>query len=169
MNGAYKRRTILKAGLAIGALQVASPFLRRAIAQAPVTLRMHTHVPPVAASYKNLGPPGPGRREAASGGKLKIQLFGANQLGGKAADVYGQVADGVVDIGWTLPATCPVNSRRSTVFELPFIGDKADLRLAGGLGILPASRLKEKSSATRTRWCCTSGGSFVLHMKGTRR
>jgi hypothetical protein len=50
MNAACKRRTLLKGGLAIGALQVASPFLGKAVGQEPVTLRMHTHVPPVSGS-----------------------------------------------------------------------------------------------------------------------
>ncbi len=30
-------------------------------------------------------------------------MFGAMQLGGKAPDIYDQVKNGVVDMGWTLP------------------------------------------------------------------
>jgi len=121
---AYRRRTVLKGGLAIGALQLASPFLGKAHAQDPVTLRMHTHVPPVSGSYKNLLW-WTKKVEKDSGGKLKIELFGSMQLGGKAPDIYGQVRDGVVDLGWTLPGYNAGLFPATSVFELPFIGAPA--------------------------------------------
>lgn len=97
-----------------------------AAAQKTQTLRMHTFVPPVAGSYKNLD----GWRknvEKASNGALKIQLFGSMQLGGKPADLYDQVKNGVVDIGWVLPGYKAGLFPRIGVFELPFIGDRASI------------------------------------------
>lgn len=91
-----------------------------------VTLRMHTHVPSVAQSFKNLEW-WARQVEKSSGGKLKIQLFGSMQLGGKAPDVYDQVKNGVVDIGWTLPGYKAGLFSSVTVFELPFIGATADI------------------------------------------
>jgi TRAP-type C4-dicarboxylate transport system substrate-binding protein len=126
MNAACKRRTLLKGGLAIGALQVVSPFLGKAVGQEPVTLRMHTHVPPVSGSYKNLLW-WTKKVENDSGGKLKIELFGSMQLGGKAPDVYDQVKNGVVDLGWTLPGYNAGLFPATSVFELPFIGAPAHI------------------------------------------
>jgi TRAP-type C4-dicarboxylate transport system substrate-binding protein len=126
INTACKRRTILKGGLAVGALQVASPFLGKAFGQEPVTLRMQTQVPPVSGSYKNLLW-WTKKVEKDSGGKLKIELFGSMQLGGKAADVYDQVKNGVIDLGWTLPGYNAGLFPATSVFELPFIGAPAHI------------------------------------------
>lgn len=95
-------------------------------ASAQETLRMHTFVPPVAGSYKNLDW-WRQKVEKDSGGKLKIQLFGSMQLGGKAEDLYDQTRNGVVDIGWVLPGYKASLFPRLSVFELPFIGDTAEI------------------------------------------
>ena len=91
-----------------------------------VTLRMHTFVPPVAGSYKNLDW-WRKKVEKDSGGALKIQLFGSMQLGGKPSDLYSQTKNGVVDIGWVLPGYTAGLFPRLEVFELPFIGDRASI------------------------------------------
>jgi TRAP-type transport system periplasmic protein len=90
------------------------------------TLRMHTFVPPVSGSYKILDW---WRKKVMteSNGALKIQLFGSMQLGGKAGDLYNQTKNGVVDIGWVLPGYTAGLFPRLGVFELPFIGDEADI------------------------------------------
>jgi TRAP-type C4-dicarboxylate transport system substrate-binding protein len=121
---AFGRRRILKGGLAMGALQVASPFIGRAFAQAAVTLRLHTHVPPVSGSYKSLQWWSKSV-EKDSGGKLKIEQYGSMQLGGKAPDIYDQVKNGVVDLGWTLPGYKAGLFPITSAFELPFIGAPA--------------------------------------------
>lgn len=126
LNTVYRRRTILKGGLAIGAMQVASPFLGKAKAQEAVTLRMHTHVPPVSGSFKNLKW-WTDKVTKESDGKIKIQLFGSMQLGGKPPDVFDQVKGGVVDIGWTLPGYKAGIFPVTSVFELPFIGAPAHI------------------------------------------
>ncbi len=90
------------------------------------SLRMHTFVPPVAGSYKNLNW-WRQKVEKDSNGALKIQLFGSMQLGGKPADLYSQTKNGVVDIGWVLPGYTAGLFPRLEVFELPFIGDDASI------------------------------------------
>lgn len=91
-----------------------------------VTLRFHTHVPPVAGSFKNLAWWAQ-KVEKESNGKLKIQMFGSNSLGGKAEDIYDQVKNGVVDIGWTLPGYKAELFPATSAFELPFIGAEASI------------------------------------------
>ncbi len=109
----------LAAAAAIAAWIGAAP----ARAAEPVHLRLHTHVPPVSSSFKNLKW-WAGQVEKASHGTVKITAFGSNQLGGKAADIYDQVAQGLVDIGWTIPGYLPGRFPRAAVFELPFMGGK---------------------------------------------
>lgn len=111
----------------VSVLAVATALLTAGPARSQqVSLRMHTHVPPVAASFKNLKA-WTEKVEKESGGKLKITLFGSNQLGGKAEDIYDQVKNGVVDIGWTLPGYKAALFPATGVFELPFIGGQASV------------------------------------------
>ncbi len=158
----YGRRAILKGGLAVGALQIASPFVGQVGAQDAVTLRMHTHVPPVSGSFKNLKWWAE-KVEKDSNGKLKVQLFGSMQLGGKPPDVYDQVKNGVVDIGWTLPGYKAGLFPVMSAFELPFIGAPAHI-------VSPAIDAFMKKHGNK-EWSAVhpivfhSAGLSLLHMK----
>ena len=92
----------------------------------PIALRLHTHVPPASGSYKNLQSWAQ-KIEKESDGRLLIRIFGSNQLGGKAEDIYDQVRSGTVDIGWTLPGYKGGLFPTTSVFELPFIGAEASI------------------------------------------
>jgi TRAP-type C4-dicarboxylate transport system substrate-binding protein len=86
-----------------------------------VTLRVHTFMPPVANPYKHFLTPWAQKVEKDSKGRIKVQLYPAMQLGGKAPQLLQQVRDGVVDIVWTLPGFTPGVMVESEVFELPFV------------------------------------------------
>jgi TRAP-type C4-dicarboxylate transport system substrate-binding protein len=124
----HHHRTIAAtSGLAAGASVLALGLVLLASVPAAaqtVTLRWHTHVPPVASSYKILKE-WIDKVEKDSKGRLKIQMFGAMQLGGKAQDIFDQVKNGVVDMGWTLPGYKAGLFPAADVFELPFIGGRA--------------------------------------------
>lgn len=110
-------------GFATGALALALSTAIMGAAPASsevITLRMHTFVPPVSSSYKSLRA-WADNVEKESKGQLKIQLFGAMQLGGKAPDLYDQVKNGVVDIAWMLPGYKGGLFPAISVFELPFM------------------------------------------------
>jgi TRAP-type transport system periplasmic protein len=162
VNTDHRRRTMLKGALAVGALQVASPLVGKAFGQGPTTLRMHTHVPPVSGSYKNLLW-WTEKVEKDAGGKLKIELYGSMQLGGKAPDIYDQVKDGVVDLGWTLPGYKAGLFPITSVFELPFIGAPAHV-------VSPAIDAFLRKYG-KTEWGAVhpivfhSAGVSVIHMK----
>jgi len=115
MTGAIVGAAVIAAGAAIGSTPSRA---------AEVTLRFHSHVPPVSSSFKTLKA-WADKVEKDSGGRIKIQMFGAMQLGGKASDVYDQVKNGVVDIGWTLPGYKAGIFPATSVFELPFIAGSA--------------------------------------------
>jgi len=86
-----------------------------------VTLRLHTFMPPVANPMKHFLKPWADKIAKDSKGRMKVQIYPAMQLGGKAPQLLQQVRDGVVDIVWTLPGFTPGVMVESEVFELPFI------------------------------------------------
>jgi len=86
-----------------------------------VTLRVHTFMPPVANPYRHFLVPWADKVGKDSKGRIKVQLYPAMQLGGKAPQLLQQVRDGVVDIVWTLPGFTPGVMVKDEVFELPFV------------------------------------------------
>ena len=64
--------------------------------------------------------------ERESGGRIKVQLFHAMQLGGTPPQLFDQAKDGVVDLTWTVLGytpgrfnksehCCPVKSRTNSI------------------------------------------------------
>jgi TRAP-type transport system periplasmic protein len=118
-----RRKLMLGAGAALSAPAV----ITSARAQAPVvTLKLHHFLPPVANGHAKMLAPWAKQIETESQGKIKIDIYPSMQLGGTPPQVYDQVRDGVVDIGWTLPGSTPGRFPTTEVFELPFVcGEKA--------------------------------------------
>jgi len=85
------------------------------------TLRVHQMLPPQATIPAEAITPWAKRIEAASNGRIKIELYPAMQLGGAPAQLYDQAKDGVVDIIWTVLGYTPGRFPKSEVFELPFM------------------------------------------------
>ncbi|MDA0651730.1 MAG: TRAP transporter substrate-binding protein [Proteobacteria bacterium] len=152
-------RCIVAAASVLGLLLCALPAPTAQAQQ--LTLRFHTHVPPVAGSYKALV--GWAKKvEAESGGTLKIQMFGSMQLGGKAPDIYDQIRNGVVDLGFTLPGYKAGLFPAITVFELPFIGGRA---LVAAPAVDAFARKYGKEWRDVHPILVWSAGTSVLHMK----
>jgi TRAP-type transport system periplasmic protein len=86
-----------------------------------VTLRLHTFLPPVANPVKHFMVPWAEKVGKESKGRIKVQIYPAMQLGGKAPQLLSQVRDGVVDIVWTLPGFTPGVMPKLEIFELPFL------------------------------------------------
>ena len=59
--------------------------------------------------------------EKESGGRIKIEIYPAMQLGGKPPALFDQIRDGVIDGGWAIPAYTPGRFPGSEAFELPFM------------------------------------------------
>ena len=126
------RRTLVAAG---ASLLAAPAFIRGASAQAQFTFRLHHFLPPVSNGHAKMLAPWAKKVEAASGGRIAIQIFPSMQLGGTPPQLYDQARDGVVDMVWTLPGSTPGRFPLSEMFELPFIG--------GRLGITNAQASQE--------------------------
>jgi TRAP-type C4-dicarboxylate transport system substrate-binding protein len=107
------RRGVLLAA-AIGALGLAGPA-----AAAEVTLTLHHFLGPKAPAQVAFFEPWAKKVEAASKGRIKIEIFPSMTLGGKPPELYAQARDGVADIVWTVGGYTPGAFPRSEVFELP--------------------------------------------------
>jgi TRAP-type C4-dicarboxylate transport system substrate-binding protein len=85
------------------------------------TLKLHHLLPPVAMAHKTMLVPWSEKVMKESGGRIKIEVYPAMQLGGKPPQLIDQVRDGIVDIVWTLPGYTPGRFTKTEVFELPFM------------------------------------------------
>lgn len=119
-----RRHILAGAGASLAAPAIISP----AQAQSPeVTLRMHHFLPAVANGHAKLLKPWADKVMAASGGRIKIDIFPSMQLGGTPPQLYDQAKDGVADMVWTLPGNTPGRFPRIEVAELPFIAHRTGL------------------------------------------
>jgi TRAP-type C4-dicarboxylate transport system substrate-binding protein len=116
-----KRRTAV---LALGTL-AAITMAGSALAQT-VTLRLHQMLPPQATIPAKALIPWAQKVEAESGGKIKVQLFHAMQLGGAPPQLFDQAKDGIVDLTWTVLGYTPGRFNKTEVFELPFMSGSAE-------------------------------------------
>ncbi len=91
-----------------------------------VTLRLHQFLPPQATIPAKVLIPWAQKVERESGGRIKVQLFHAMQLGGAPPQLFDQAKDGVVDLTWTVLGYTPGRFNKSEVFELPFMTTTAE-------------------------------------------
>lgn len=103
--------------LAFGALGMTSGA---ALSQ-EVTLRFQHFVSPKGSVPIYFMIPWAKKIESESGGRIKIEIYPAMQLGGKPPALYDQIRDGVIDGGWVIPSYTPGRFPESEVFELPFM------------------------------------------------
>lgn len=111
-------KPILKAALA-GA--VALGLSAGAAFSAEVTLRCQHFLSPKSSVPWFFMKPWAEKVEKDSGGRIKVELYPAMQLGGKPPALYDQIRDGVIDCGWALPAYTPGRFPGAATFELPFL------------------------------------------------
>jgi TRAP-type C4-dicarboxylate transport system substrate-binding protein len=115
------KRSLLKTALAAAALCAGG----QALAQ-QVTLRLHQMLPAQATIPAKALVPWAQKVEKDSGGRIKVQLFNAMQLGGTPPQLFDQAKDGVVDLTWTVLGYTPGRFSKSEVFELPFMSGSAE-------------------------------------------
>ena len=87
-----------------------------------VTLRFQHFISPRGAVPMNFMVPWIEKVQDESGGRIKIDLYPAMQLGGPPTALYDQIRDNVIDGGWAIPGYTPGRFPAAEVFELPFIG-----------------------------------------------
>jgi TRAP-type transport system periplasmic protein len=149
------RRLLLTAGAA----SLAAPALVRPAAAQEVTLRLHHFLPAVSNVHRNFLTPWAQKIGQESGGRLRIQIFPAMQLGGAPPQLYDQARDGVADIVWTLPGSTPGRFPRIEVIELPFVAHAKAAVNSRVVQDLFEGRLKEEFRETHliTAWAHDAG------------
>jgi TRAP-type C4-dicarboxylate transport system substrate-binding protein len=85
-----------------------------------VTLKLHQMLPPQATIPAKALTPWAEKVMADSGGRIKVELYPAMQLGGKPPELFDQAKDGVVDLIWTVIGYTPGRFPTTEAFELPF-------------------------------------------------
>jgi len=121
MNQFNRRRALVAlSGLA------AATLAGGALAQQPITLRLHQFLPGQAPIPSRAIVPWARKIEADSGGRIKVQIFNAMQLGGTPPQLFDQARDGVADITWTVLGYTPGRFNKAEVFELPFMSGLAE-------------------------------------------
>jgi TRAP-type C4-dicarboxylate transport system substrate-binding protein len=106
--------------LAASAMLVFGGMTATSLAQ-EVTLKLHQMLPPQATIPAKALTPWAEKVMADSGGRIKVELYPAMQLGGKPPELYDQVKDGVVDLTWTVIGYTPGRFPTTEAFELPFM------------------------------------------------
>jgi TRAP-type C4-dicarboxylate transport system substrate-binding protein len=86
-----------------------------------VTLRLHHFLPPQGNVPALAIAPWAKKVEAESGGRIKVQIFPAMQMGGAPPQLFDQARDGIADITWTVLGYTPGRFLKTEVFEIPFI------------------------------------------------
>ncbi|MCB8838990.1 TRAP transporter substrate-binding protein [Aurantimonas sp. VKM B-3413] len=125
-----KRRQFLLAGA--GALAMPALVRKGFAAEPEVTLKLHHFLGPKSPAQTKMLEPWARAIETDSGGRVKIEIYPSMTLGGSPPQLFRQVADGVVDIVWTVNGYTPGLFPRSEAFELPtvFVNDIAAANLA---------------------------------------
>jgi len=93
-----------------------------------VTLRFQHFISPKGSVPKFFMKPWAEKVEKESGGRIKIEIYPAMQLGGKPPALYDQIRDGVIDGGWAIPAYTPgrfpASSRAAWDFTQKYLGER---------------------------------------------
>ena len=97
------------------------PLLSVTAQAAEVTLKFQHFLPKQAPAHKNFVIPWKEAIEKESNGRIKVKVYPAMALGGKAPNLADQVKDGFVDVVFTLPAYTPGRFPAISAFELPFM------------------------------------------------
>jgi len=107
------------------ALAMGAAFTTGAALSQEVTLRFQHFISPKGSVPKFFMVPWAEKVMKDSGGRIKIEIYPAMQLGGKPPALYDQIRDGVIDGGWAIPAYTPGRFPESEAFELPFMTSKS--------------------------------------------
>ena len=103
-----------------------------AVSAAEFEFKLHHFLSATAPAQTAMLEPWAERIEAATDGRVNIEIFPSMTLGGRPPELISQVRDGVVDLVWTTNGYTPGLFPRTEVFELPtiFKNDPAAVNLA---------------------------------------
>jgi len=119
--------SIRKISTTVAALLTLSlPTIHSHAAEAEYTMKLHHFLPPPSMAHSQILQPWADKVMEESGGRIKIDIYPAMQLGGKPPALFDQARKGIADITWTVGGYTPGRFPKSTVFELPFMVSTAE-------------------------------------------
>lgn len=121
---------------------VASLFATGATA-AEVVLRFQHFVSQDSANPKHFMLPWAEKIAHDSGGRIRVEIYPAMQLGGAAPAMYDLIRDGAIDGGWVIPGYTPGRFPRTEVLELPFMVTKSAEEASKAAWILAQKHMQE--------------------------
>ncbi len=151
-------KSALVGAVALGATATAS-FAQE------VTLRCQHFLPPKGSTPLYFMAPWAEKVEKDSGGRIKVELYPAMQLGGKPQALYDQIRDGVIDCGWALPAYTPGRFPEAEAFELPFMTSRNAAASSKAAWEFSEKYLKERMGDVKLLATHVHGPG-VIHKKG---
>lgn len=130
-----------------------------------VTLRLHHFLAEASPVHQGYLQPWAERVEEQSDGRIEVEIYPSMQLGGAPPSLVDQVADGVVDLAWTLPGYTAGRFPITEAFELPFMSGMAE-DSSPALCEFYGMHLQEEYADVRPITLHTAGRG-VFHMNGT--
>ncbi|MCC6008447.1 MAG: TRAP transporter substrate-binding protein [Rhodobacteraceae bacterium] len=108
-----------------------------------VVLRFQHFVSQASANPTHFMLPWAEKIERDSGGRIRVEVYPAMQLGGTPAGMYDLIRDGAIDGGWVIPGYTPGRFPRSEVLELPFMVTKSAEEASRAAWILAQKHMAE--------------------------
>lgn len=140
----------------------------RAVAE-EITLKLEHFLPAVSIEHRTWLEPWAKRVSEASKGRLKIEVYPAMQLGGKAPQLIDQTKDGVIDIAWVVAGYTPGRFPRLEAFELPWMAHVEAARTSKALWeYLQAYALDETKAVKVLAIFCHGKGTLFTKDKTVR-
>jgi len=162
-------RLARRALLASIAASIAAPtIVRRAVADAPIALKLHHSFSAVSGAHARFLVPWARKVESESQGRIRVDIFPSMQLGGSPAHLYDQVREGTTDLAWLLPGNTPGRFAKIEVFELPFIPSRRALVNSRALQDYAVANLADEFDAVRPI-CFSCRDHGIVHTNRTIR
>lgn len=160
-----KRREFMKSTAAAAVAATGLGLVATGARAQEVTLRLHQFLPEQANVPQHVLIPWAEKIGAASGGRIKVEVYSAMSLGGTPPQLIDQAVDGVVDIVWTLPGYTPGRFPRVEAFELPFTMTNSEATSRAYWELFEAE-MKDKDFAGIKILGTWVHGPGVIHAKG---
>ena len=128
-----------------------------------ITVRVHSFSAPQALDQTKHLNPWAEKVNKESGGRIKVEIYPAMQLGGKASDMVQQLEDGVVEMIWTVAGFTPGRFPGLEGVELPFTNTGTSATMSPAVMEFADKWLKDTEFKGIKIICIHTTDAAVLH------
>lgn len=133
------------------------------VAAQEVVLRFQHFVSQSSANPAHFMLPWAEKVERDSGGRIRVEIYPAMQLGGTAPAMYDLIRDGAIDGGWVIPGYQPGRFPRTEVLELPFMVTKSAEEASRAAWLLTQKHMAEDFADVHVIAVHMHGRGLVYH------